>query len=157
MIKTNRRFILILLAVVVLLIALPILGLSTLLWYRTWTPWCDDGPFHGKQRTDVPAKQPDQIFSIYRGMKLYVYDPGPNEPAPTVLLKSKENKVLWCIYAEAESMPDTKVVSIRFDDYRHFPFKRSRVIGVVNWTFGNEGAWWFIDKNGTLEEYWYSW
>jgi hypothetical protein len=54
-------------------------------------------------------------------------------------------------------MPGTQVFSIRFRDYRRIPFTRYRVVGLVDWTYGKEATWWFISKDGELEEYWYSW
>ena len=155
--KTIRQFMLWFLVVTGLIIVLAIGGLRMLVWYRCWTPFLDDGPFHGRQRVSVPNRQPAQVFPIYGGMKLLTYDREPNEPAPTVVLKSDEDKVLWSIYAEADGMTETEVSSIRFHNYRQFPFRRTRVVGVVDWTYGREATWWFISKKGDLEEYWFSW
>ena len=152
--KTTRTFIFFALFAVVVLI---LFAIGLLAWYRSWTPFFDDGPFHGRERASVPNRQPDQVFLIFGGMKLLSYDRGPNEPAPTVVLKSNEDKILWSIYAEADKMPQTEVSSIRFHKYKKFPFKHLRIVGVVDWTYGRECTWWFISPEGKLEDYWYSW
>ena len=140
-----------------LTILILLAALYCLAWYRTWNPFIDDGPFHGVRRTNTPDGQPNQVFHIYDDLKLEVFDPNEDEQAPTVLLKNRDDQVLWCIYAVADEMTKTTVRRIRFEDWRHFPFKRPRVYGIIEWTYGSESCWWFIARDGRLQEYWYSW
>ena len=115
----------------------------------------DDGPFAGSTRTICPETDADQVFRIYAGNTLYVWDPKESDPAPTVALRNNRNELQWCIYATA--MEKTSVCKLRFTAYRHFPFSKPRVRGYVEWTFGCEGMWWYISSDGHLLEYWYSW
>jgi hypothetical protein len=140
-----------------LTIAFLLAGLYCLVWYRTWSPFLDDGPFHGVNRVDIPDGKPDQVFGIYGGLKLEVFDPHQDEPAPTVQSKNGRDEVLWCIYAVADGMTNTTVRRIRFKDWRHFPFKQPRAYGMIEWTYGREASWWFIARDGRLVDYWYSW
>lgn len=134
---------------------LIVIGLLTLVWYRSWMPFFDDGPFFGLPRNKCPEGEPTEIISIYNNLIIKVYDKEENEPAPTVLLQKKDGKIIWCLFAIAYE--NTKVDKIYFTDYRQFPFKHSRVRGFVEWTYGRESTWWFIDENGVLKGYWYSW
>jgi hypothetical protein len=132
-----------------------VLGYFGLLFWRTWNPFIDDGPFRGQPRAEAPDRPPDQRFSLYHRFTLEVYDTVADEPAPTVLLKGEDSNVKWCIYATA--YPGSSVASIRFDSWRHFPFFQPRVLALVDWTYGHESSWWFISRDGELEQYWYSW
>ncbi len=115
----------------------------------------DDGPFIGTARTACPDTNPDQVFRIYGGNTLYVYDPKQRETAPTVALRNNKSELKWCIYATG--MKDTTVRKLRFTAYRSLPFSKPRIRGYVEWAFGHEGMWWFISSEGDLKEYWYSW
>jgi hypothetical protein len=153
----KKRGWLITLGVVGVCILCVIAGLLALGWWRSWHPFIDDGPFHGKPRASIPARQPDQRFALYNRFTIEVYDAAANEPAPTVVLKDQDSSIKWAIYAIADDMRNTTVRSIRFKDWRHFPFKEPRAFAIVNWTFGREASWWFISREGELKEYWYSW
>jgi len=155
--EKKRRGCLMAIAAVGVTILTLFAGLCCLLWYRAWNPWIDNGPFHGVRRSDIPKGEPNQTLQIYDGLELQVFDPNEDEQAPTVLLTKPPDEVLWCIYAVADDMTGTTVRTIRFKDWRHFPFKRPRVYAIIEWTFGHEASWWFISKEGRLEEYWYSW
>jgi len=115
----------------------------------------DDGPFHGTPCEAVPTRPPDQKFALFEWLVLESYDRAEGESAPVVVLRKTDGQVRWCIHAVA--VERTEVRSVRFDSYRGFPFQRRRVRGRVDWTYGNESTWWFISKDGTLEEYWFSW
>jgi hypothetical protein len=148
----------VLLFVVYILVGVVSVGgivLAGFVWFRSWGPFMDDGPFHGTPRVDCPASSPDQTFPIYNGNTLLVYDPKTEEASPTVALKDRLGILRWCIYADA--FEKTKVHKLRFYDYQNLPFRHPRVRGLVEWTFGHESMWWFIERNGSLEEYWYSW
>ncbi|CAG1022654.1 hypothetical protein DOJK_01814 [Patescibacteria group bacterium] len=122
------------------------------IWQRPWMPFMDDGPFHGKIVTQIPNEKPTQIFPINK-FTLEVYSPISNNEAPIVLLREGNNKVKWAIYAEAYEK--THVSSLKFKEYR--TIFDITIRGTVTWTYGNEVMWWYIDRNGTLKEYWYSW
>lgn len=126
-----------------------------LIYLRSLNPFMDDGPFHGEECKQIPKNNPDQIFSIWNGMTLKSYYKKGSMKAPVVILENKDGAVLWCIYATG--MEKTEVRSIRFHKSVKILTFRPRVIAMVDWTYGNEAAWFFIKKNGTLEEYWYSW
>ena len=155
-VRINKKGCLVVLGMIIMCVLCVIFTLYFFLWWRTWNPFSDDGHFHGKPRESVPARHPDQVYSLYDRFTLEVYDATADDPAPTVLLKDKNSKIKWSIYALADDM-DASVKSIRFHRWKHFPFREPRVFGIVDWTFGHEGAWWFISKEGELKEYWYSW
>lgn len=130
-------------------------ALFSLVWYRSWTPFMDDGPFHGAACSGSPQRSPDQTFALPNSLLLESYDRKPGEASPAVLLRDSNHEVKWCIRASA--VEGTEVRSIRFDSYRSFPFARPRARGIVDWTYGHETTWWFISSDGVLEEYWFSW
>ena len=115
----------------------------------------DDGPFHGAPCEGLPARPPDQTFSLPDSVTLESFDRGDGEVAPAVLLRDSKGQVKWCVRAIA--VEGTEVRSVRFDSYRGFPFSVPRARGIVDWTYGHEATWWFITKDGTLEEFWFSW
>lgn len=124
---------------------------------RDWFPFMDDGPFHGEKRLDCPTTKPNQKFQIWNELILNVYDKKKKDinEAPTVSLQNKGGKTLWCVYAIGNE--GTYVKEIRFTDYKSgFPIG-PKVRGQVTWTYGKEVTWWYIDKKGNLDEYWYSW
>jgi hypothetical protein len=136
-------------------LTITVSGIGALIWYRTWNPFMDDGPFHGIPCEVTPTRSPDQNFVLFDSLVLESYDRRQGEPAPTVLLRQPGGQVQWCIRATA--VENTDVQTIRFHAHRGFPFQRPRVRGLVDWTYGNESTWWFIRRDGTLEEYWVSW
>jgi len=140
---------------VVSVLAICIVALGALIWYRSWNPFMDDGPFHGTPCDAPPSRSPEQTFAIPNSLLLESYDRANGEAAPVVLLRHTGGRVEWCIRAVA--VEGTEVRSVRFNSYRGFPFQRPRVRGTVDWTYGHEGAWWFISRDGILEEYWFSW
>jgi hypothetical protein len=105
----------------------------------------------------MPSRAPDQVFRIYNGLTLRVFDPRGAERAPTVQLIDSAGNVRWTIFATAETMDETRVSKLRFYASRTWPFSRARVVGRVEWSYGWEWMWWFIAKDGRLDEYWYSW
>ena len=118
----------------------------------TWSPFFDDGPFHGKPVRELPTTPAIQKFPL-REFTLEVYAPASASDAPVVLLRKLDKSVLWAIHAEG--MEKTNVESIEFIDYRtRFDITAH---ARVKWTFGNEGATWIISRDGVLKEYWYSW
>ena len=127
---------------------------SILLFIRSAPSFMDDGPFHGEACITVPNIPSDQIFRIWNNMTLKIYDKKANLKSAVILLE-KENKVLWCIYASGHD--SSEVRSVRLSRKHAFLTSRPRVIGRVDWTYGNEAAWFFIAGNGELIEYWYSW
>lgn len=129
--------------------------LSYILIIGRWDPFVDDGPFHGVPRDHSHLQKPIQTFSVYSGNQFEVYPKLPEDPAPTVLLRAGDGSVKWCVYAVGQE--ETVVDSIRFSSLRKNPFGRPCVLGTVKWTFGNERTLWFINKNGELVEYYFSW
>jgi hypothetical protein len=142
---------------VVLSVGLAASVLGLMVWYRTWHPFMDDGPFHGVPRVAPPFGTPTQVFSIYSGNTLEVFAPQPLEPGPTVRLRNASGNVLWSIYAVADAKPNTTVSSIRFLSSRRILLERPTVLAEVRWEFGTEMSWWYIKENGVLQEYWFSW
>ena len=136
-----------------------IIGLGILfgcfLYYRAWTPLFDDGPFFGISREVYPIEPADQVMPIMNGMQLKVFNRKSGDPAPTVLLQDKNDKVLWCVFATGYEKTDVR--ELHFTGYKTLPFLAPRVAGWVKWTYGHEAMWWFIDRNGKLKGYWYSW
>jgi hypothetical protein len=134
------------------IIVFPILCILALLVYSMWTPFLDDGPFYG-QPVAVPQRRPDQVFNIGK-LTLWVFDPPSKAVSPIVACKSKD-KLLWCV--QASGWPNTPVYRIRFKHSIDPPIGRTRITGIVDWTFGNEAMWWFLNDNGSLNSYYYSW
>ncbi len=129
--------------------------LGCFLYYWMWTPFLDDGPFFGTSREVYPTEPADQAMPIMNGMQLKVFNRKESEPAPTVMLEDKNGKVLWCIFATGYEKTDVR--ELHFVGYKTRPFLAPRVAGWVKWTYGHEAMWWFIDRNGKLKGYWYSW
>jgi hypothetical protein len=116
----------------------------------------DFGPFSGTARAVCPTINPNQKFEIYNNFSLYVYDPTIENEAPTVALKNNNGNIKWCIFVEASE--NLKVSKLRFSNYLNIPFFWSpRVRGRVQWTHGDESMLWFINSDGELKEYWFSW
>lgn len=129
--------------------------LGGFLYYRMWTPFMDDGPFFGAPRVSYPTEAADQIMPIMNGMQLKVFSRKTSDSAPTILLQDKNGNVLWCIFATAYKKTDVR--ELHFSGYKTLPFLAPRIVGWVKWTYGHEAMWWFIDRNGKLKGYWYSW
>jgi hypothetical protein len=126
-----------------------------LFWGLSATPLFDDGPFHGKP-APLPQREPAQTYRVLGGPRLVVYDPLPDEGAPTVALRTRRGDVRWCI--KATGYDGCRVESLRFGRTVWLPFHiQPRVVGVVNWTYGSERMVWMLQLDGTLREYWYSW
>lgn len=134
------------------IILFVILGIGVLIWQRPWMPFMDDGPFHGKTAEQIPTTKPLQVFPI-KEFVLEVYAPASDQEAPVVLLRDSNSKIKWAVYAQAYDK--TQVYSLKFYDYR--TIFSTTVRGTVAWTYGNEAMWWFIERDGSLKEYWYSW
>ena len=111
----------------------------------------EDGPFHGRA-AECPTTAPVQEFPIRNSLTLRVYEPSDEALSPIVTLSSP-SRTLWCIYADA--YPETRVARIEFRRSTHWPLLRQRVVGSVEWTYGHEATWWYIEDDGA--EYWYSW
>jgi len=156
--KTKQNLFVKILKRLSILLIILIIALGSIIWYSSWSPsFLDDGPFHGIICAKIPNKKPDQIYKIYSDLSIETYDREDNDTAPIVLLRDKDNNILWAIYAIANDRETTKVESIRFKKHRQFPFSRPRIFAIVKWAYGEEASWWFIDKDGKLKEYWYSW
>ena len=158
--RCRRLFIKLFIAIyaVTTVMAVVALVLSYCIWTGRWTPFTlNDGPFIGEPRAVAPAREPDQIFPVGDRFVLETYDAEEGEPAPTVVLKDRNGKTKWCMYAIANGMEKTSVKDIRFHAWHLFPLKELKVSGVVGWTYGHEQTLWFITRKGELDNYWYSW
>ena len=124
-------------------------------WSRQSATFLNDGPFRGEPRADCPTTGPDQEFPIWGGMALRVFDPESDTVAPTVALAESAGATRWCV--RAVGWDHTKVREVRFLDRSRWPFFPYRVRGIVDWTYGREGMWWFLEADGDLKDYWYSW
>jgi hypothetical protein len=136
-------------------VVLTVAVLIALAWFRSWTPFLDDGPFHGELVAQCPTRSPDQQFPIWGEMQLEVFDPQSEADEPIVSLRTSAGEILWCITASADE--GTEVATLRFHRYLELPFLHPRVRGLVEWTYGREAMWWYVASNGELLEYWYSW
>jgi hypothetical protein len=114
----------------------------------------EDGPFHGRPATEVPARDPDQVFPISSKFTLQVFDDPEGKCSPIVRLVDRAGKTRWAIYADGWEPDDVR--SIRFEKSCG-GLLRSCVEGTVDWIFGKEATWWYISRTGRLREYWYSW
>jgi hypothetical protein len=157
--KLIKRLLMWLIYTAFVLIALLIIFIAMTIHLRTWIPFLDDGPFHGKPCTYTPKRAPNQTFPIYNNMTLEVFDPKKDDIGPIVRLRNKENEIQWSIWVTAKMGEKWKayVGEVRFHDYGSSIFYSPRVRGSVIWTFGHEAAWWVITKEGELEGYWFSW
>lgn len=125
-----------------------------LLYDQSFVPMFDDGPFRGRPCTRVPSSHPDQEVRLHGGRFLVqTWDRNGRDSAPIVTLR-EHGTVRWCIYAEA--YPQTRVERLRFRSRRPIIW-RDVIDASVQWTYGEERALWFIARDGTLKEYWYSW
>ena len=131
----------------------PAIGL--LLFFTILPSTLDDDPFEGTVRANCPSGLPKQIFPINLGRTLEVFDRSEGDPAPTVLLKRRDQSVAWCIFATGDT--NTNVRELSFSSYSESKFsQRATAIGIVDWTFGAEQMTWKIDRDDDYA-YWYSW
>jgi len=134
------------------LILLLAVAITIFVWQRQWMPFLDDGPFKGRPVVTLPTTEPIQIFPV-REFVLEVYSSATKNESPVVLLRDRDKKIKWAVYAEG--LENTRVTALNFIDYR--TVFDITVRGTVHWTFGHEVMWWMIDRDGSLKEYWYSW
>ena len=134
------------------LLGLVVISIAIFIWQRPWYPFMDDGPFKGEPVNQLPSRSPDQVYLLSK-YKLEVFNRAPNQKAPIVVLRDSNDQVKWSIYATG--MNNTEVQSIEFIDHR--TILSTTVRGTVKWTYGNEATWWYVSRDGELEEYWYSW
>lgn len=148
-----------------IIISVPMLAF----WYLSWAPglfW--DGPFYGTKRAKCPATKPAQTLKIWDGMTLKVYDKTKNDIAPTIQVLDTNNQQQLCMYTtetykepKKNKIPSNKssVRQIRFlNNYNSIIFyEKPRIKGSVDWSGGPEGAIWIFNRNGKLEEYYFSW
>ena len=147
--------------------AAPLFFFLSLHFRDDWFPWADDGPFTGQIRNDIPEGLPDQELAIAEGWTLKVYDKKEEDIAPTVLLEDQAGEPIWCIYATSEaegeeyseSYSNCEVDEIEFYDFlvrkKENPIYKIR--GTVHWTFGRESMNWYLNEDGSLYGYFYSW
>ncbi|MFL5385565.1 MAG: hypothetical protein ACJ8GN_23850 [Longimicrobiaceae bacterium] len=112
------------------------------------------GPYHGRRRTGCESLgAPASAVAIGRGRRLEAFERRPGEPGPTVRLVARGGRVKWCIHATVE---DRQVQSLRFDRTHTTLVGGTVVVGRVQWTYGNEAAWWYLDPFGGLRAYFFS-
>ena len=112
----------------------------------------DDGPFSGVPVQRMPERSPDQIYHLGDSY-LEVHNSNIQGTAPIVTMRDKDSQIKWSIYAVGQN--GTKVKSIEFIEHR--TLYDTIVRGQVNWTYGHEISKWYIKRDGTLKEYWFSW
>lgn len=100
-------------------------------------------------------KNPVQVFPIDADNSLEVYEREENGPAPTVLLRDRDSKIKWCVYAVAHTF--SEVYTIEFRVYGRWFLVGTKVEGIVNWTYGYEWTGWYISPFGGLRKYYYDW
>ncbi len=115
-----------------------------------------DGPFFGSQIVEIPQQTPDQIFPIYSGMNLSVYNSKelPNQ-SPIVVLKDRHGKVVWAIRADADS--GGNVTNLLFKKVNAPLIWYGTVHGKVDSPHDEEYTNWNISRSGELAGYCYSW
>jgi hypothetical protein len=112
------------------------------------------GPFHGRHRTGCESLgAPGSAVAIGRGRRIEAFARRPADPAPTVRLVSRDGRVEWCIYATVE---EREVQALRFDRAHTTLVGGAVVVGRVQWTYGNEAAWWYLSPFGGLRAYFFS-
>ena len=112
------------------------------------------GPYHGRLRTGCESLgTPGSAAAIGRGRRIEAFERRPADPAPTVRLVTRGGRVKWCIYATVE---DREVQSLRLDRAHTTLTGGTVVVGRVQWTYGNEAAWWYLDPFSGLRAYFFS-
>jgi hypothetical protein len=135
-------------------VLLLVIAASVFVFYIN--PFTPDGPFTGEPRENCDLlKNPMQVFPIDAGNSLEVYAREENDPAPTVLLRDRDNKIKWCMYAVAHPFSD--VYTIEFRGYGRWFLVGQKVEGIVNWTYGYEWTGWYLSPFGGLRKYYYAW
>ena len=130
------------------------IGAVTFVFYVN--PFQADGPFADEARENCDLlKSPFQIFPINSSYKVEVYERKEGDPAPTVLLRSGDNEIKWCIYAAAHSF--FEVYHIEFQRYGPWFILGTKIEGIVNWTCGYEWTGWYLGPFGGLRKYYYDW
>ena len=115
----------------------------------------EKGPYHGRPRTGCESLPgaPSSAVAVGRGRRLEAFERRPGEAAPTVRLVARDGRVKWCVYATAES---DAVTSLRFARVHRTLVGGTTVVGTVDWAFGREAAWWYLDRSGGLRAYFYA-
>lgn len=113
------------------------------------------GPYHGRPRAGCESLPgaPGSAVAIGRGRRLEAFDRLPGEPAPTVRLVARGGRVKWCIYATAGT---DAVASLRFARVHRTLVGGATAVGTVDWAFGREAAWWYLDRSGGLRAYFFA-
>lgn len=113
----------------------------------------NDGPYHGNP-TECPEIEAHQVFPVNRKLTLEVYA-REDTTRSTIVSLIRTGAALWCI--EVDEPTNRLVENIEFKEVRGFPFLRKKVVGMADWTDGEQGMYWILRRNGRLKEYWYSW
>jgi hypothetical protein len=114
----------------------------------------DYGPFQGVVRDSPPGGARDQSFELEGGLLLEVWNRGERDRVPTVQLRTAEGSTRWRIYAKAGWLDG--VESIRFGEF-DVNDGGIAVSGMVDWKHGQEHTVWYLELDGDLEQYWFSW
>lgn len=118
-------------------------------------PFMDDGPFTGTARNDCELNSPSSEIIINDNYTLQSFNSKVKDESPTVRLVGPSQEILWCIYADGYK--ETYVYEVSFSSSKEVGYDRILVKGGVYWTYCHERALWYINKDGKLLEYWYSW
>ena len=145
------------LVLLILLSVLLIAGIAfTFFIYKISNePFMDDGPFTGATRKDCQLNNPNSEIKIYEKYTLQSFNSKAKDESPTVRLLGPSQEILWCIYANGYK--ETDVYEVSFSSSKEVGYDRILVKGGVYWTYGHERALWYINNDGKLLEYWYSW
>ena len=115
----------------------------------------DDGPFLGTTRNDCEVNNPSSELIINEKYTLQSFNSKAKDESPTVRLLGPSQEILWCIYADGYEK--TYVYEANFSSSKEIGYDKILIKGSVHWTYGHERAMWYIDNDGKLLEYWYSW
>ena len=115
----------------------------------------DDGPFFGAPVKEIPDYPSIQTLELNNKMILSVYRPIERSVSPVLVLRNKQNEVIWAIHADGFEQGDVSDIQLLKFDLPFFWYGTVR--GTVKWSFGTEAAYWYISRFGRLAGYCYSW
>lgn len=134
-------------------IAVLLIGLGIALYFTLpWLPIFDDGPFNGNPCSKNNPLVANDRFPLNSKIDLHY----GLADSTTVILKAFEGKnEKWCREIFGKMDGDTRELKLIKKIW--VPFFGYRVIGLVNWTYGEERALLDIDSKGELRKYYFSW
>ena len=115
----------------------------------------DDGPFYGARLAKISDTAPSEELKIFNGMLVQVFQPTEKNKSPVVVLRDKDQQILWSV--QADGLQPGDVAEIHLNKFDSPALWYGVVHGRVHWAFGKERAYWYISRFGRLGGYCYSW